>query len=230
MPDGKSLAFVSVGDLVKNLQDVAVYKVPADGSERATLLHRQAFGVWEAEVSHDGTWMVVRSDENGGDNRIRARRLIGDTTLVPIVADPRTQLAIDISLSPDGRWLAYGSNESGGQTDIYVTSFPDARAKFLVSRGGGGEPRWSRDGRELFFESGGSLMVVRVPPGPVFTPSTPTALFSLAGYRRARNRQQYDVSPDGTRFLMIREQTGTANRGVVYVENWLTELRAKMKR
>ncbi|MEO6524997.1 MAG: protein kinase [Gemmatimonadaceae bacterium] len=230
MPDGKSLVFVSVGDLVKNLQDVAVYRAPADGSAKASLLHRQAFGVWEAEVSRDGTWMVVRSDENGGDNRIRARRLTGDTTLVPIVDDARAQLAISIALSPDGRWLAYSSNESGVQTEIYVTSFPDAGAKFLVSRGGGGEPRWSRDGRELFFESRGSLMVVRVPPGPVFTPGNPTTLFSLAGYRRARNRQQYDVAPDGQRFLMIREQSGTANGGVVYVENWLTELRAKMQR
>ena len=67
------------------------------------------------------------------------------------------------------------------------------------------------------------------PPGPVFNPSNSRTLFSLAGYRRARNRQQYDVSPDGQRFLMIREQSGTANRGVVYVENWLTELRAKVK-
>ena len=114
-------------------------------------------------------------------------------------------------------------------TEIFVTSFPDARTRFQVSRGGGTEPRWSRDGRELFFESRGALKVVRVPPGPVFNPSAPTTLFSVAGYRRARNRQQYDVSPDGQRFIMIREQSGTANRGVVYVENWLTELRAKVK-
>ena len=53
---------------------------------------------------------------------------------------------------------------------------------------------------------------------------------ALAGYRRARNRQQYDVSPDGTRFLMIRERGATTTPSVVYVENWLTELRAKVKK
>ena len=74
------------------------------------------------------------------------------------------------------------------------------------------------------------LYPVRVAPGPVFAPRNPTTLFSLAGYRRARNRQQYDVSPDGQRFLMIRERPGTANGGAVYVENWFTELRAKMTR
>ena len=135
-----------------------------------------------------------------------------------------------ITLSPDGRWLAYHSMETEQRYEVYVTPFPDARTRIQVSRGGGTEPRWSRDGGELFFESGGALKVVRVPPGAMFVPGVPTTLFSLAGYRRARNRQQYDVSPDGQRFIMIREQSGTANRGVVYVENWLTELRAKVKR
>jgi eukaryotic-like serine/threonine-protein kinase len=230
MPDGKSLVFVSVGDLEKNKQDIAVYRVPTEGGVKASLLQRHIFGLWEAEVSRDGSWLVMRSDETGGESRIRARRMTGDTTLVSIIDDPTTSSVYGLALSPDGRWLAYGSKETRAQTEIYVTSFPDARAKFLVSRGGGTEPRWSRDGRELFFESDGQLTVVRVAPGPVFVPSNPTTLFSLAGYRRARNRQQYDVSPDGQRFLMIRERPGTANRGAVYVENWFTELRAKMKR
>ncbi len=229
MPDGKSLVFVSAGDLHKNIQDIAVYQVPADGGTKASLLQRHSYGVWEAEVSRDGAWMVMRSDEAGGDGRIRARRLTGDTVLKPVIDVPDRNHS-SVALSPDGRWLAFSSNESKVQIEIYVTSFPDARLKFLVSRGGGTEPRWSHDGRELYFQSGGSLMMVRVPPGPVFSPGNPTMLFSLAGYRRARNRQQYDVAPDGQRFLMIREQSGTANHGVVYVENWLTELRTKMQR
>ncbi|PYP77016.1 MAG: hypothetical protein DMD35_16910 [Gemmatimonadetes bacterium] len=229
MPDGRSLTFSSVGDLAKNPQDVAVYSVPADGSAQASLLMRHRYGVWETEISHDGSWLLTRSDEVAGNSRVRARRLDGDTTLVPIIVDPVQRLVSAIALSPDGRWLAYHTNESAMQYEVSVTSFPQPATRFQVSRGGGTEPRWSRDGRELFFESGGALKVVHVPPGPVFTPSNPTTLFSLAGYRRARNRQQYDVSPDGQRFLMIREQSGTANRGVVYVENWLTELRAKVK-
>jgi Tol biopolymer transport system component len=193
-PDGKSLVFVSLGDLASNPQDIALYRVPADGSATASLFLRHTFGLWEGELSHDGTWLVTRSDEAGGDGRIRARRLTGDTALVPIIDDPTMKLISSISLSPDGRWLAYHSNEST-QYEVYVTPFPEARPRFQLSRGGGMEPKWSRDGRELFFESGGSLKVVRVPPGPVFNPGNPTTLFSLAGYRRARNRQQYDVSP-----------------------------------
>lgn len=132
------------------------------------------------------------------------------------------------SFSPDGRWLAYSSSESEGAVNVYVTSFPDGQAKFVVSRGGGTEPKWSRNGRELFFESGGELKVVDVAPGRTFSPSNPRTLLSLAGYRRARNRQQYDVSPDGSRFLMIRERGATAGPSAIYVENWFTELKAKM--
>ena len=68
-----------------------------------------------------------------------------------------------------------------------------------------------------------------MPPGPSFNPGAPRPLFSLAGYRRARNRQQYDVAPDD-RFVMIRETGRSASRGVVYAENWFAELRARVNR
>jgi len=90
------------------------------------------------------------------------------------------------------------------------------------------QPRWSGDGRELFFESGGQLVVLAIPPGPTLAPGPPRPLFPLTDYRRARNRPQYDVAPDGQRFLMIREPTSTSS--IVYAEHWLTELRAKVKR
>ncbi|HYN64431.1 MAG TPA: hypothetical protein VES36_07500, partial [Candidatus Limnocylindrales bacterium] len=132
-----------------------------------------------------------------------------------------------IALSPDGRWLAYTSNETAGQYEVYVASFPDMKSKRLVSTGGGTEPRWARNGRELYFVSSGQLMAVAVPPGPSFSPGSPRALFSVEGYRRARNHQQYDVAPDG-RFVMIREAGGMA--GAVYAERWFAELLAKVNR
>ena len=226
--DGKSLAFVSIGRLPENENLPVVYRVPADGSTKAALLQRHTFGLWEVELSRDGEWMVVRADEESNDNNIYARKMRGDTTLIPILAK-RGGLTLDMALSPDTRWLCYTSLESG-QAEVWVTSFPDVKTKHMVSRGGGTEPRWSSTGRELFFESGGQLMVVDVPSGPSFNPGNPKALFSLAGYHRARNRQQYDVAPDGQRFLMIKEASNAVSAGVVYVENWLPELRAKIKR
>jgi len=71
-------------------------------------------------------------------------------------------------------------------------------------------------------------MAVAVPPGPILTPGPAPALFSLSGYRVARNRQQYDVAPGDQRFLMIHEPVATG--GTRYVENWFPELPARMKR
>jgi hypothetical protein len=72
-------------------------------------------------------------------------------------------------------------------------------------------------------------MSVDIAPGPAFVAGTPRALFPIAGYRSARNRQQYDVAPDDRRFLMIREPAGPRDDRVVYVEHWLDELRAKLE-
>src|SRR6266446_7290750 len=89
--------------------------------------------------------------------------------------------------------------------DVYVTPFPSAASTHVVSRDGGTEPRWAHSGRELFYRGGSELMAVDVAPGTTFVAGTPRPLFSLTGYRSARNRQQYDVAPGDRRFLMIRE-------------------------
>jgi len=224
MPDGKALTFISIRS-ADSADAESVYRVQADGSGKAEEILRHRYGIWETEVSRDGRWLVFRSDEKEGDGNVYARRLGGDTTLVPLVTDPSN--AYQIALSPDGRWLAWCSNESGVENEIYVASFPDMGSKRLVSRGGGIEPRWSRNGRELFFKSGGQLMSVPVPPGPAFLPGDPRPLFSVAGFRAARNRPQYDVAPDG-RFVMIR-QSGRVS-GVVYAEHWFGELLARVRR
>ena len=222
--DGRSLTFISVGN-AEDQNDVAVYQVKADGSARAILLQKYQFGIWEAEVSHDGQWLVLRLDEEGANSNFRVRRMTGDTTVKPLLVDPSFNLSI--ALSPDSRWLAYTSNEAAGQYEVYVASFPDMKSKRLVSSGGGTEPRWSRDGRELYWISGGKLVAASVSPGPSFNPGSPKALFSVEGYRRARNHPQYDVAPDG-RFVMIREAAGAI--GAVYAENWFTELLSKVTR
>jgi Tol biopolymer transport system component len=225
MPDGKEFGFVSVRSAEGSTQDVRVYRARADGSGNPELLLQHRFGVWECEVSHDGRRLIVRSDEEEGNGHIYVRRLDGDTALIPLVVGEHT--ANQPVLSPDGRWLAYVSDELGSGYDVYVASFPDMGSKQMISQGGGVEPRWARNGRELFFKSRGQLMAVSVPPGPTFSPGDPHPLFSLAGFRAARNRPQYDVAPDG-RFVMIRD-AGAAGT-LVYAEHWFDELRAKLRR
>ena len=171
--------------------------------------------------------LVARSDDATGDGNLRARRLTGDTALVPLVVD--RQNTTQAALSPDGHWLAYSSN-STGRPEIYVVPFPGAGSTRLVSRDGGTEPRWAWSGRELFYKSGNQLMAVPVTPGPVLEIGVPRPLFSVAGYSGARNRQQYDVAPGDQRFLMIRQASSGQRAEAIYVEHWFAELRAKLAR
>jgi len=109
-------------------------------------------------------------------------------------------------ISPDGKWVAYASDESGNW-EIYVTSFPSAAGKWQVSRGGGTEPRWSGDGKELFYIGpNGMLMAVSVNGASAFVTGTPSPLFQIRGRAPISSTDvfTYDVAKDGKRFLVNR--------------------------
>ncbi len=203
-PDGKSIAFISNKRAGGSQDAYDAYRMPVDGSAPPELLLQHTFGLWEAELSRDGQWLIVRADEAVGGSNMYGRRLTGDTTLVPLLIDP--SVSMQAALSPDGHWLAYSANPTG-RMEIYVAPFPSMKSTRPVSTGGGSEPRWAHSGKELFFKSGGKLMAVDVLPGEAFTFGTPHALFPLNGYLAARNRPEYDVAPDDRRFLMIRVPT-----------------------
>ena len=133
------------------------------------------------------------------------------------------------TVSPDGRWLAYFTGETG-QDEVYVQRFPDLGEKQQISVGGGREPLWSPDGRELFFRSPNGLMAVPVlDTEPTFRAGNAESLFEQQ-YATYLERRNYDIAPDG-RFLMIREgaatDAGTAEQLVV-VLNWFEELKERV--
>jgi serine/threonine-protein kinase len=225
-PDGRSVAYVSNTRGGADQDAYDVYRMRVDGSTPAELLLRHAYGLWEAELSRDGQWLVVRSDEPRTSSNIYVRRLTGDTALIPLLTDK--SVTMQAALSPDDRWLAYASDATG-RAEVYVAPFPSMSSSRLISTGGGTEPRWAHNGKELFYRSSGQMMAVPVTPGTTLGLGSPKTLFPLAGYRAARNRQQYDVTPDDRRFLMIRE-FGDSGDEVVYVENWFPELEAKVKK
>ena len=109
-------------------------------------------------------------------------------------------------ISPDGKWVAYASDESGNW-EIYVTSFPSVAGKWQVSRGGGTEPRWRGDGKEVFYIGpGGILTAVPVNSESTFSTGTPAPLFQIRGRAPISSTDifTYDVAKDGKRFLVNR--------------------------
>jgi Tol biopolymer transport system component len=109
-------------------------------------------------------------------------------------------------ISPDGKFVAYSSDESGGW-EIYVTTFPGAAGKWQVSRGGGTEPRWRGDGKEIFYLGPmGMLTAVPVSSVGTFSTGTPTPLFQFHGRAPISSTDvySYDVTRDGKRFLVNR--------------------------
>ena len=109
-------------------------------------------------------------------------------------------------ISPDNKWVAYASNETG-DWEVYVTTYPNAAGKWQVSRGGGTEPRWRGDGKELFYVApGGTLTAVPVNGEGTFTSGTPEPLFQLHARSPISSTDlfTYDVSKDGSRFIVNR--------------------------
>jgi serine/threonine-protein kinase len=105
-------------------------------------------------------------------------------------------------ISPDGRWLAYSVNEVGpGRDEVYVRAFPGPGERHPISTNGGLGAAWSASGRELFYRERNRMMVVDVKTAPSFTASIPRPLFDLKG----RFREEFDVTPDGQRFILVHE-------------------------
>ena len=130
--------------------------------------------------------------------------------------------------SPDGHWLAYSSDETG-RPEIYVEPYPGPAGKSQVSTDGGRFPVWSRNGRELFYRNGDKMMVVDVTVQPTFSAAKPRMLFREQHWGGTALGGSYDVSPDGQRFLMIKEsEEATTLAQIVLVQNWFEELKQRV--
>ena len=224
-PDGKRIVFRSE----RNGQP-AIWWQPADGSGPAELLFKSDVDPYEAIVSPDAKWLVLRSGPGGTYSRDVLAVPLGPTGVPPDVK-PTAVVTSGFAetmprLSPDGRWLAYQSNESG-RFEIYVRPFPGAGARVQVSDGGGTEPVWGRDGRALYYRRDeADVVAVSVTTGREFSiGGRRTAL--TGNYLLESSHASYDLAPDG-RLLMLK-RAGTETEAIV-VHNWGRELREKMRR
>jgi len=215
-PDGNHLVFGTD----------ALYRISGSGLGRAERLSEGHSVRLPSSFSPDGKKIVFAEEhlDAGGDWDIGMSDLeSGDEST--LVGGPGLQLRP--AISPDGRWLAYDSNESG-QVEVYVRPFPDTRAgKWKVSVDGGARPIWRADGKELFYRNREAMMAVEVERQPTFRAGTPVLLFLGPRYY-FRSARHYDVTQDGRRFLMIRDEADGVRdqipRELTVVVNWFDEL------
>jgi Tol biopolymer transport system component len=221
-PDGSRLAFTASRDGVNLL-----FQRAANGTGSDVPLSPYRGNAWANDWSRDGRNVIFSTPSRGNiGNDLWVAPMEGGTGGTPVPYLVAAGLQQQAQFSPDGRFVAYGSDQSG-TFEIYVQPFPNAAGgKWLVSNRGGVEPRWSRDGKELFYFSGQTLMAVPINLQPTFSTGTPVALFDAPvqpGYTSDSHRWQ--LAPDGTRFLLLAAAGGEPGAPLDVVVNWTTLLK-----
>jgi dipeptidyl aminopeptidase/acylaminoacyl peptidase len=221
-PDGSRIAFASSRESFYGL-----FQKPSSGAGNEEVLLKSTVDSGPYSWSADGRFIVYRSYSPKGYNEVWILPLFGDRKPYPFLQSENFNQALP-KLSPDGRWLAYYSLESG-RPEIYIQTFPKPVGKWQASTGGGIQPRWSRDGKELFYLAPDqSLMAVPVKGASTLEIGLPKPLFGthMLGETRTLQgfRHQYDISPDG-RFLINVPATEDANLSITLVQNWTAGLK-----
>jgi serine/threonine-protein kinase len=228
-PDGKRIAFDSTREGPQNL-----FWQMADGSGGIERLNTSEYPQVPMSWSPDGQvlafteinpttgydiWVLRMGDPSQGSGQVRKAQ--------PFLRTPFNEAAP--RFSPDGRWLVYASDESG-RFEIYVQPYPGPGGKWQISTDGGTEPMWNPNGRELFYRTGDKMVAVDIATESSFSAGKPRMLFELQYVPTPATLPNYDVSPDGQRFLMLKpvEQAQAAPTQINVVLNWFEELKQKV--
>ncbi|MBD3867339.1 MAG: serine/threonine-protein kinase [Acidobacteria bacterium] len=211
-PDGSEVVFGSTRNVSYDL-----YRRPVDLSRPEELLLD-----WDNNLrSADWTWqggLIVREEVPGKGMDLHYWPDINDeSTLVTLMDGEDDELAPVVSR--DGKWLAYVSGYSGDDA-VYVTTFPEAGARMKISNHGGNSPTWAPDGKHLYYFEGPSLIAVTIETEPRFRVLKREPLLE-GNYVQYRWARQYDIHPDGKRFVMIKNPP----RGnIEVITRWFSEL------
>jgi serine/threonine protein kinase/Tol biopolymer transport system component len=197
-----------------------MYGTAADGTGHAEAITGSLSGDLPCSVSADGDTLAFMRQNAQTSRDIYVLSLRGQYGPRPVVSTFAYEGGAQFS--PDGHLMAYASDESG-QMQVYVRPFPGPDRRWPVSTQGGTQPLWSRNGRQIFYRMGNKMMVVDVSGGADLTLSQPRQLFDQRYVFQNISLANYDVSPDGERFVMIKEEAGSGRLNVVL--NWTEELK-----
>jgi eukaryotic-like serine/threonine-protein kinase len=216
-PDGSRVTFNATSES----GDVDLYWKRSDGSGEAESLLTRPGIQWPFSWSPDARLLTFNEIQRGAGFGLDLFILDRGGQVTPVVVNQFDERMA--TFSSDGRWLAYQSNESG-RFEIYVRSYPGTGGRELVSTRGGREAVWSRDGRELFYREENRLMVVSLDTSAGFKTGLPQLLFE--GYINLVSGTNYDVSPNGQRFVMVQGSFQDVSASELrVVQGWFEELK-----
>ncbi len=221
-PDGSRIAFASNREGVLDL-----YMRPAGGIGGEETLVKNNNPKYVDDWSRDGKFLIY-AEQNPKTKR--------DLWVLPMEGDRKPAMFLqtefnesEAKFSPDGHWVAYESDESG-KIEVYVRPFPKngSGSELVVSNGGGSQPRWRRDGKEVFyFADGGKLMAVDVTTSPALKIGVPHLLFQAAIFGGGLSNEilRWDAASDGQRFLINTVPGENVSAPITVVLNWQAGLR-----
>ena len=214
-PDGTRVTFGSGG----GSNPGGLSWAPADGSGMVEqLLESGRPGSW----SPDGQVLAFTDFSINGSGDIRLLPIADGKVAQPFLTTPFNEGGA--VFSPDGRYLAYVSDESG-RFEIYLRLYPGPGGKTQISTEGGTQPVWARSGEELFYRNGDQMMTVAIATEPELRIGKAQSIFEVPSDSLQWYRPDYDVTPDGQRFLMIERDQESTPTQIHVVLNWFEELK-----
>jgi serine/threonine protein kinase len=204
-----------------------IFETPTSGTGEPKAVLDSPAGSMPTDLSTDGRFLLYR--ELSSDRR-------GDLKVLPMTSEDRHPFAFlatpfdedSATISPDGRWVAYTSDETG-RKEVYVATFPSPTRRHRISTEGGTQPRWSRDGRELFFVTASrTIMAAPFESRSTDLPAGPARrLFDVMMHRQFSSNvpYRYDVAPDGRFLIVVRASDELP--ALILVTNWQAGLEKK---